>query len=247
MRRLLIAGNWKLNLGPSAAGALAAGLADIPTDSVDLAVFPSAISVTRVLDALASTAIDVGIQDVHSAPTGAFTGANSARLAREAGCTRALVGHSERRTVFGDTDQDVAAKVQTCLSEGLLPMVCVGETLEERDAGRVEEVVGRQLSVALGELPKDQLASVTIAYEPVWAIGTGRTATPAQAQDVHAFIRSWLASVDTVLATQLRVLYGGSVKPHNAAELMSCPDIDGALVGGASLKLDAFAAIAAAR
>jgi triosephosphate isomerase len=211
---------------------------------VDVAVFPTALSIVPVVEALVGSGIEVGIQEVHTAASGAFTGANSARLAREAGCTRLLTGHSERRQWFGETDAGVGHKVHLGFQAGLLPVACVGETLAERDAGQVEEVVFRQLAGALDGLLPDQVAAATLAYEPVWAIGTGRTATPAQAQAVHAAIRGWLvAHFPRYVADEVRIQYGGSVTARNAAELLACPDIDGALVGGASLKLDEFSAI----
>jgi triosephosphate isomerase len=160
------------------------------------------------------------------------------------GCSYALIGHSERRQLFGENDADVRAKIDTARAAGLLPMVCVGETRAEREANRVEEVVFRQIAAAFEDIEPDVAATITVAYEPVWAIGTGLTASPAQAQEVHAKIRGWLAEhYPAFVAEQTRILYGGSVKPGNAAELMACPDIDGALVGGASLKADSFAGI----
>lgn len=245
----LIAGNWKLNLGPAAARALAVQLvpALAQRGDTEVAVFPTALSVSAVTTALEGSGITVGVQEIHDAPSGAFTGTNSAEFAREAGCAWALIGHSERRQLFGETDAGVGSKVRTALGAGLLPMVCMGETLEDRDAGRVQAVVTRQLAGALGTLGPDQVATLTLAYEPVWAIGTGRTASPQQAQDVHMMIRAWLRDrYPAFVADQVRVLYGGSVKPANAAELLSQPDIDGALVGGASLKPDSFSAIVAA-
>ncbi|TNE88609.1 MAG: triose-phosphate isomerase [Deltaproteobacteria bacterium] len=244
-----IAGNWKLNLGPAEAGELAEALASALADrgEVEVAVFPTALSALTVAGAVEGSGIEVGLQEIHSAASGAFTGTNSARMAREAGLTRVLIGHSERRQLFGETDAGVRAKVELALAEGLLPIVCVGETLEERDAGQVEAVVHRQVAAALEGLEPDQVAAITLAYEPVWAIGTGRTATPAQAQEVHASIRGWLrAHFPAFVAEDMRIQYGGSVKPGNAAELLACEDIDGALVGGASLKADSFAGIVAA-
>lgn len=245
----LIAGNWKLNLGPRAAAEVASALVPAIADrgDVDVAVFPTALSVPAVLASVSESGVTVGVQEIHHETQGAFTGTNSAEIARELGCTWALIGHSERRQLFGETDDGVGRKVATALAAGLLPMICVGETLEQRDAGQVDTVVTRQLAAALGTLRPDQVATVTLAYEPVWAIGTGRTASPEQAQEVHATLRAWLRDhYPAYVADQVRVLYGGSVKPHNAAELLSCPDIDGALVGGASLKADSFAAIVAA-
>ena len=245
-RRPFIAGNWKLNLGPRAAADLGSGLVSRLSGrgDVDIAVFPTALSLTSVVAAVEGSGIEVGVQQVHSAASGAFTGTNSAVMAREAGCTRLLVGHSERRQLFGETDADVAAKIVVGLGAGLLPVVCVGETLAQRDAGQVDAVVHGQIAAALDGLEPDQVATLTLAYEPVWAIGTGRTASPQQAQDVHASIRGWLAAhYPAYVADELRILYGGSVKPANAASLLACPDIDGALVGGASLTAEAFGGI----
>ncbi len=186
----------------------------------------------------------VGVQDVEVAQSGAYTGANSAAIARELGCEYALVGHSERRQLYGETDERVASRIRAALAAGLLPIVCVGETLEQRRAGRVEEVVHGQVAAALQGLEPDQLGTLTLAYEPIWAIGTGETATPDQAQAVHASIRAWLHDhYPAWIGDQVRIQYGGSVKPANAAELLACPDIDGALVGGASLTAASFAAI----
>ena len=248
-RRPLIAGNWKLNLGPKEAGSLAnmLKLALAGRGAIEVAVFPSAVAIVPVVSALTGSGIEVGIQEVHDQASGAFTGANSPVIAREAGCTRVLIGHSERRSLFGETDSGVNRKIVACLKAGLLPVVCVGETLEERDAGRAMEVVIGQVSAALRGLESDQLPGITLAYEPVWAIGTGRTASPEQAQEVHAAIRSWLRmNHPAYVADQMRILYGGSVNAENAASLLSLPDIDGALVGGASLKTSDFAAIVAA-
>ncbi|TVQ91763.1 MAG: triose-phosphate isomerase [Deltaproteobacteria bacterium] len=242
----LIAGNWKLNLGPSQARALGAELAQALADRRDteVAIFPTALSIPAVLGAVKGSGITVGVQEIHDKDTGAYTGTNSAHFAREAGCTWALIGHSERRQLFAETDEAVGRKARAALQAGLLPMVCIGETLEQRDAGQVHAVVTRQLSAALGTLRPDEAVTVAIAYEPIWAIGTGRTASPEQAQEVHAALRAWLRDrYPAFVAEQTRILYGGSVKPANAAELLGQPDIDGALVGGASLKADSFRAI----
>lgn len=248
-RRLFIAGNWKLNHGPEAAAALARGLKATLAErgDVDVAVFPTALSIASVIPELAGSGIAVGVQEIESVQSGARTGGNSAEMARDLGCSYALIGHSERRQHWGESDASVRAKVDAARVAGLLPMICVGETLEQRDAGEVESVVFGQVAAALEGLPADVVATLTLAYEPVWAIGTGRSATPAQAQEVHAAIRGWLAAhYPPFVADQLRLLYGGSVKPPNAAELLACEDIDGALVGGASLKADSFAGIVAA-
>lgn len=249
MSRPLICGNWKLHLGPAAAASLARYLDRRlqHRDAVDVVVFPTALSAAGVVAALSSSGIEVGIQEVAAVASGALTGANSAVMAREAGCTWMLTGHSERRQHFAETDEGVRDKIKAGLAAGLRPVVCVGETLEERNAGRVDEVTRRQLAVAFEGLTPEQWARVTLAYEPVWAIGTGVTATPEQAQQVHASVREWLrANGSPALAAGMRILYGGSVHADNAAALLGCPDIDGALVGGASLQVDSFAAIVAA-
>lgn len=244
-RRPFIAGNWKMNKGPTDADELARELKSALSGvtAVDIAVAPPSISAAAVAARLKHTGIHVAAQDVHAQVSGAFTGQVSAEMFRQLGCSYALCGHSERRSLFGDTDVIVNAKVKAAFRAGLLPILCVGETLDERDAGRVEAVIASQLAGGLEGLDADQVAAVTIAYEPVWAIGTGRTATPAQAQDVHAFIRGWLGRFPDYVARTVRIQYGGSVKPANAAELLAQPDIDGALVGGAALKADSFAAI----
>jgi len=244
-----IAGNWKLNLGPAAAASHGAALktALAGRGDVQVAVFPTALSLSHALSSLAGSGIGVGVQNVATKASGAFTGCNSAIMAREMGCEFALVGHSERRQLFGETDEQVNAKVHCVLAAGLLPIVCLGETLDERRAGHVDAVVHRQISSAIDGLSHDQLSTLTLAYEPIWAIGTGVVASPEQAQEVHASIRDWLrAHYPHHIASEMRIQYGGSVKPTNAAALLSCPDIDGALVGGASLKADSFAGIVSA-
>lgn len=245
-RRLFIAGNWKLHKGPIETTALATALAKrLPADgSVEVAVCPTFISIPAAIAALAGTAVEVGAQDLHPATSGAYTSAVAGPMIRQAGCTRVIVGHSERRSIFGDTDADVAQKLRAALASGLLPILCVGESLAQRDAGNEVAVVTAQLGSTLNGLPNDQLPGITIAYEPIWAIGTGRTASPQQAQDMHAAIRGWVrAAFSDHVADEIRIQYGGSVKPGNAAELLSQPDIDGALVGGASLDADSFARI----
>lgn len=248
-RTPVIAANHKLNLDPHAAAAMVSALVPAVADrgDVDVVLFPTALSIAACLQAAQGSGIMVGVQEIHHEEKGAFTGTNSAAMARACGCQWALIGHSERRQLFGETDVGVGKKVTAALSAGLLPMVCVGETLAERDAGQVASVITRQLAAALGTLTPDQVATVTLAYEPVWAIGTGRTASPAQAQDAHATLRAWLRDhYPTYVSDSVRILYGGSVKAANAAVLLAGPDIDGALVGGASLKAETFAPIVAA-
>lgn len=245
-RRLFIAGNWKMNLGPTQATELANALRSELLDDtgVDILVAPPYVSIPAVVERLKHTGITVAGQDLHPAESGAYTSQIPGSMLKEVGCEYVLVGHSERRALFGDTDEDVNAKVHAAYKCGLLPILCVGETLEQREAGHATAVVTAQLAIGLAGLAPDQVVSTTIAYEPVWAIGTGVTASPQQAQDMHAEIRSWLsANYPAFVPNQTRIQYGGSVKPGNAAELLSQPDIDGALVGGAALKADSFVAI----
>jgi triosephosphate isomerase len=241
MRTPIFAANWKMHLGPAAArGFLRTFLAAVPEqDDRELWLFPSAVALEAVAhDTEARTDVSVGAQNVHWEPKGAFTGETSVAMAREAGAVGALVGHSERRHVFGETDEGTSRKVRALLDAGLTPMLCVGETIDQREADETLAVVRRQLSVLAG-LPVDALARVLVAYEPVWAIGTGRTATPTDAAEVHRDIRAWIAG-EGVPADSVRVLYGGSVKPANIADLMEEPEIDGVLVGGASLEPEAW-------
>ncbi len=227
---MLIAGNWKMHKGPAETAAFCAALRDRvgAAEGVDVAVCPPYPSLAAAVQTLAGTEIAVAAQNVHWEEQGAFTGEVSASMLRELGVYGAIVGHSERRQLFGETDEGVARRAAAALGAGLWVIACVGETEEERERGETESVLRRQASVLD---PHDQLV---IAYEPVWAIGTGRTATPDQAQEAHAFIRGLI---------DVPILYGGSVKPDNAAELLAQPDVDGALVGGASLEVDSFAAI----
>ena len=241
MRKTLVVGNWKMN-GSRLANAelLTALLAARPFTS-DIAVCTPAVYLTETAATLAGSDIRWGAQDVSSHEHGAYTGELSAAMLAECGCRYALVGHSERRAMHGETDEIVAAKAQAALAKGVTPVVCVGETLAERDTGQTETVVKRQLSAVIHTLAHCA-AEMVVAYEPVWAIGTGRTASPEQAQAVHAVLRAQLQAA-TGRATSMRILYGGSVKADNAALLFSQPDIDGGLIGGASLKAADFVAI----
>ena len=239
----VIAGNWKMHTGPSATRAFFERLSlDGIDEAHELIVFPPAVSITAAV-AAAPQGVAVGVQNVHARDEGAFSGETSAPMARDAGATYVMVGHSERRHVFGETDDETAAKVAAGRRHGLVPVLCVGETIEERRAGRVEAVVLRQLEVAPSELVDD--GAFLVAYEPVWAIGTGEPATPADASEAHGVIRARLAEASDA-AGAVPILYGGSVKPANAAELLAAPDVDGVLVGGASLDPESFAAIARA-
>lgn len=248
--RLFIAGNWKMNTGISEAARLARDLVERigQTNAVDLAVCPPFVCLSAVGEVLAGSTIDLGAQNMFCEDNGAFTGEISGAMIKDAGCRYVILGHSERRHAIGESDELINRKIIKALADGLDVIFCVGELLAEREAGRTLEVVSRQVKVGLeGASPAD-IARVTIAYEPVWAIGTGVTARPAQAQEVHVMIRRLLTKrYDAELAETVRIQYGGSVKPNNAAELLALPDVDGALVGGASLKADDFAAIVRAR
>jgi triosephosphate isomerase len=242
----LIAGNWKMHTTLAEARELARGivqgLGEAPRPEV--AVAPPYTALAAVAEVLAGTPVHLAAQDVFWEEKGAFTGAISPLMLVDVGCRLVIIGHSERRQHFGETDATVNRKVKAALRTGLAPIVCVGETLAEREEGRTLAVVERQIREGLAGLPADAGARLVIAYEPVWAIGTGRTATPAQAQEVHAFIRTLLPGL--LGTARVRILYGGSVTPDNAAALLAEPDIDGALVGGASLMAASFLAIIAA-
>jgi triosephosphate isomerase len=245
MRPLLIAGNWKMHMLNHEAVGLARQLKVklLGTHRVDVLVCPPFTALTQVAEILSDAEIHVGAQNLHDRRSGAFTGEVSGEMIRSAGGSWVLIGHSERRQLFGDSDDWTRLKLQAALEAGLRPVLCIGETLEERQAGRLEDVLSRQLTAALASLPPSQLAGVTLAYEPVWAIGTGVVATPEQAQEAHAAVRGMVRGLGGEVADSLRILYGGSVKPDNARDLLARPDIDGALVGGASLKADEFCAI----
>jgi len=244
VRRKLVAANWKMN-GSSAANAqwVAAWRgSSLPCDVVVCAPF---VYLPQVGAGLAGTGAELGAQNLSEQAPGAFTGEVAGEMLLDVGCRWVIVGHSERRALYGETNELVASKAARAIALGLRPIVCVGETLAERDAGRTLEVVAAQLAAVLARCPAEQLAAGALAYEPVWAIGTGRTATPAQAQEVHAAIRGQLAGAAAAAAQRTRILYGGSVKPGNAGELFTQPDIDGGLIGGASLVAADFAAICA--
>jgi triosephosphate isomerase len=247
MRKPFVAGNWKMNTDShtsvSLAEAVASGSSDIAQD-VHIAVIPPFVYIPAVVKAVSTAHIAVGAQDIYYEQKGAFTGEISPSMLKDIGCTYALCGHSERRHVIGETDELINKKVSAAISGGLLPILCVGELIEERKASRTEEVVTRQIKNGLQGLSAAKVSAVTIAYEPVWAIGTGLTATPQQAQEVHALIRKLIGEMySSQLAEEIRILYGGSVKPGNTAELMAQQDIDGLLVGGASLNADDFVTI----
>ncbi|HET6591676.1 MAG TPA: triose-phosphate isomerase [Xanthomonadales bacterium] len=244
MRKILVAGNWKMHGSSAMVASLLGGLMAAPRiESADLAVFPPFPYLAQAQAMLAGSGIALGAQTLNPIPQGAHTGEVSAPMLVDMGCRYVLVGHSERRTIYGESDGDVAARFAAALEHGLEPVLCVGETLQEREDGRTEAVVERQLQAVLDHSGVEAFGRAVVAYEPVWAIGTGRTATPEQAQAVHAFIRDKIASRDDIIAGQLRILYGGSVNGSNAADLFAREDIDGGLVGGASLKAGDFLAI----
>jgi len=248
VRKPFVAGNWKMNTdirsSVTLAKRIASGSSEVAGHSISVAVFPPFVYLEFVAKVLSASSIAVGAQDVYCQSKGAFTGEISSAMLKDVGCTYVLCGHSERRHVIGETDELVNKKVAAAIAGGLLPILCVGELLSERDSSQTEQVVTRQLKKGLAELSAEKVSAVTIAYEPVWAIGTGRTATPQQAQEVHQFVRNLLAQMyDRELAEETRILYGGSVKPDNSADLMGQQDIDGLLVGGASLNADDFLAI----
>jgi triosephosphate isomerase len=247
MRTLFVAGNWKMN--PATAEAAVSLAEEVkagvgPSTEVRVAICPPAVFLHRIDAVLAGSPIGLGAQNMHARTEGAYTGETSGAMLVDAGCTHVILGHSERRHGQGETDDSVNGKLHAALVAKLLPIVCVGETRLERESDLTEDVVARQLEQSLDGLEPDQMAGVVLAYEPVWAIGTGLTATPHQAQAVHAFIRRQLESrFGPATAARVVVQYGGSVKADNAAELLACPDIDGALVGGASLKAAEFLGI----
>ena len=246
MRKPFIAGNWKMNMDSASAVALASGLkAELSdVDTVDVAVCPPFVYLQSVSAALSASNIALGSQNVYFEEKGAFTGEISCGMLKDVSCTYAIIGHSERRHVMGETDSLINKKISASISSGLIPIFCVGELLEERENGTTNEVVASQIKNGLEGLCPESVQAVTIAYEPVWAIGTGLTATPDQAQEVHAMIRGLLAELyNEEIAQSMRIQYGGSAKPGNTAELMAQPDVDGLLVGGASLKVDDFAAM----
>ena len=248
MRNFLVAGNWKMHGGDASNRELVAGIIEgaPAADNVSLLVCPPFPYLASVASQLQGSAVELGAQNVSEHEAGAYTGEVAPAMLRDVGCRYVIVGHSERRGLYGESSVQVAEKMAAALGAGLVPILCVGEMLEEREAGRTEEVVGKQLAAALERNGIAAFKGSVIAYEPVWAIGTGKTATPEQAQDVHRYIRSVLAEQDAPVAETVQILYGGSVKGDNAAGLFAMPDIDGGLIGGASLKPADFLAIARA-
>jgi len=248
MRRPFIAGNWKMNLDRAAAVALAQGVAEQAgkIEGVDLAVCPPSVYLDAVGNALSGSAIRLGAQNVYHEASGAYTGEISVSMLRDLGCQHVILGHSERRHVLGETNEDVNKKVHAARKADLEPIVCVGELLAEREAGKTLDVIRDQFDGSLAGVSADEMLRVVIAYEPVWAIGTGKVATPEQAEQVHLDLRKLMEDrYNKEVAEAVRIQYGGSVKPENATELLAQPNIDGALVGGASLKVDQFLGIVA--
>ncbi len=246
MRRPLVAGNWKMNGDSESTVNLVNGIANGRADvtNAEVLICPPYILIPRAADALnGRDDISLGAQDLDINESGAFTGQISASMLVDAGCKYVLVGHSERRAFYGESDQNVAAKFKVAQDGGLIPVLCVGETLAERESGDTETVVARQLQAVIDVVGIDKLADSVIAYEPVWAIGTGMTATPEQAQDVHKFIRNMLSALSTDVAENMQILYGGSMNAGNADALIGMQDIDGGLIGGASLQAESFLAI----
>jgi len=247
MRRPFIAGNWKMNLDRASAVALAEGLVkEADCGDVDVAACPPYVYIDAINSVVSGTKVQLGAQDMYHEAGGAYTGEIAASMLLDLGCKYVILGHSERRHVIGETDEMINKKVHAALDAGLLPIVCVGELLEEREAGKTSEVNRSQFDGSLAGVTAEQMMKITIAYEPVWAIGTGKVATPQQAEEVHLDLRKLMQDrYNNEVAESVRIQYGGSVKPDNAADLLGQPNIDGALVGGAALKVDSFAGIIA--
>ena len=245
MRRPLVAGNWKMNGSRTESAALLEGVKKgmNSASKAEVAVCPPYVLIPLVAEKLAGSAVVWGGQNLSAHQSGAYTGEISGPMLKDYGCTYVIVGHSERRTLYGENDALVAEKYGAAQTVNLIPILCVGETLQEREANQTETVVARQLDAVIEKHGIGSFKSAVIAYEPVWAIGTGKTATPQQAQDVHHFIRARLAARDKAVADKVRILYGGSMKGGNAKELLAQPDIDGGLIGGASLQVEEFLTI----
>jgi triosephosphate isomerase (TIM) len=252
MRKVFVAGNWKMNLDLAGAKALAGGLREKIDqsdwkDKIEVAVCPPFVYLPSVVEALAGSSIGMGAQDVYFEGNGAYTGEISVEMLQDVGCEYVIVGHSERRHVLGESNDLINKKLKAALAGGLAPILCIGEMLSERESDLTEAVVERQLRQGLAEVSAEDLAKITLAYEPVWAIGTGVTATPEQAQEAHHFSRGIIQDMyGAEAAAAIRIQYGGSVKPTNAQELIGQPDVDGGLIGGASLKVEDFLGILAA-
>lgn len=241
MRRSLVVGNWKMNGTGASAVALAQGImAGLGDDLADIAVCVPYVYIPSIAEAVKDSPLALGSQNIADKASGAYTGEISASMLKEFNCQYAIVGHSERRSYYGDTDASVAARFIQAQTQGIIPILCIGETLEEREQDKTFEVVDTQLNAVIEAAGIEAFNNAVIAYEPVWAIGTGKTATDQQAQDVHEHIRQYIAAKDAVIAEKIQILYGGSAKPDNAAGLFAMPDIDGGLIGGASLDADSF-------
>jgi triosephosphate isomerase (TIM) len=241
MRRSLVVGNWKMNGTRSSAEALAKEIVNgLGDDVADIAICVPYVFLADISNVVRGTRVGLGAQNVGDKASGAYTGEVSSAMLKEYGCKYALVGHSERRTYYGDTDESVAARFCQAQAEGIIPVLCIGETLEEREQNKTFEVLTAQLDAVISAAGISSFADAVIAYEPVWAIGTGKTATDDQAQEAHAFIRNYLAAKDQSVADKIQILYGGSAKPDNAKGLFAMPDIDGGLIGGASLDAASF-------
>ena len=246
-RKVIVAGNWKMNKTASEGVALVNALkplvADVCSCCAEVVVCPPFTTLYAVVEACKGSNVKVGAQNIHWAESGAFTGEISAAMLKEAGVEYVIIGHSERRQYFGETDATVNSRVKAAVAAGLKPIVCIGETLEEREGGITNSVLDKQIRGGLADITAADMANITIAYEPVWAIGTGKTATPDMAQETHAFIRKTLVEMFGEAGNEVVVQYGGSMKPENAAELIAKEDIDGGLIGGAALKADSFTAL----
>lgn len=244
MRQAMVAGNWKMNGSSASVSELIEGIkAGVGETGAEVAVCPPFVYIPAIASAISGSPIKLGAQNMCEQDSGAFTGEVSGPMLKDVGCDYVIIGHSERRAMYGESDEITAIKYGAVLKNGLKPIFCIGETLEERESGVTNDVIARQIDAILNSDGVASLANAVLAYEPVWAIGTGKTATPEQAQEVHAFIRGKIAALDAGVAEGLRILYGGSMNPGNAAELIAQPDIDGGLIGGASLKADDFLAI----
>ena len=247
MRKYIIAGNWKMHKDDRETVELCSAIRDgfKPDDRYELVICPPFTSLSRAIETLSGTEIAVGGQNICWEEEGAYTGEVSARMLLTIGCKYVILGHSERREYFSESDQLIGKKVQLALSSGLIPIVCVGEKIEQREAGRTEDIISGQFDGVFADIGKDGFDKCVIAYEPIWAIGTGKTATPEMAEDVHRFIRDKVKQkYGDESAARIRILYGGSMKPTNSSALLAQPDIDGGLIGGASLKSDSFLGIA---
>ena len=243
MRQSLVAGNWKMNGSSASIRELIDGILSGLETKAEVLVCPPTVYAQQVCELVAGSSVKVGLQNASDKLSGAYTGEVSPLMVKDLGCEYVLIGHSERRSIYNETDEGVAAKFCALVDQGIVPVLCVGETLEERESGDTMNVVTRQIQTVLRAAGPERLANFVIAYEPVWAIGTGLTASPEQAQEVHAAIRALLAESEPAMADRTRVLYGGSMKAANAAELMAQPDVDGGLIGGASLVAADFKAI----